>query len=200
MIRLKWLHLSTSLFLLALASGKRRSEIHAWVNKNIRHREDWSQVSLYPSPSFLSRNQLAWEGTDSVAPMVIPALVPTLDRSLKEDRSLCPVRALRYYLDRTKDLRDHKQLVFVSFKMHFDRDISPTTISSWIKQSVILCYKLSDQDALQVHQVKAHIVRTFNCCFQNLPGRSLPRADPLGLSLEVPQHLHTVLLEGCCQS
>ena len=45
--------------------------------------------------------QLAKEGPDSVAPVVIPALAPSLDRSLKGDRSLCPVRALRYYLDRT---------------------------------------------------------------------------------------------------
>ena len=90
-----------TVFLLALGSGKRRSEIHAWQNKNIRHQSDWSKVSLYPSPSFLSKNQLAKEGPDSVAPVVIPALAPTLDRSLKSDRSLCPVRALRYYLDRT---------------------------------------------------------------------------------------------------
>ena len=88
-------------FLLALGSGKCRSEIHAWQNKNIRHQSDWSKVSLYPSPSLLSKNQLAKEGLDSVAPVVIPALAPTLDRSLKSDRSLCPVRVLRYYLDRT---------------------------------------------------------------------------------------------------
>ena len=90
-----------TVFLLALGSGKRRSEIHAWQNRNIRHQSDWSKVSLYPSPSFLSKNPLAKEGSDSVAPVVIPALAPTLDRSLKSDRSLCPVRALRYYLDRT---------------------------------------------------------------------------------------------------
>ena len=34
-------------FLLALGSGKRRSEIHAWQNKNIRHQSDWSTVSPY---------------------------------------------------------------------------------------------------------------------------------------------------------
>ena len=90
-----------TVFLLALGSGKRRSEIHAWQHKNIRHQSDWSKVSLFPSPSFLSKNQLAREGPESVAPVVIPALAPTLDRSLKSDRSLCPVRALRYYLDRT---------------------------------------------------------------------------------------------------
>ena len=101
------------------------------------------------------------EGPDSVAPVVIPALAPSLDRSLKGDRSLCPVRALRYYLDRTSDLRQNKELVFVSFKKGFDKDVSPATISSWIKQTVILCYELSDQEALSLHQVKAHDVRAF---------------------------------------
>ena len=124
-----------TVFLLALGSGKRRSEIHAWLHKNIRHQSDWSKA--------------------------IPALAPSLDRSLKGDRSLCPVRALRYYLDRTADLRQNKELVFVSFKKGFDKDISPATISSWIKQTVILCYELSDQEALTLHQVKAHDVRAF---------------------------------------
>ena len=151
-----------TVFLLALGSGKRRSEIHAWLHKNIRDQSDFSKVSLYPSPSFLSKNQLAKEGPDSVAPAVIPALAPSLDRSLKDNRSLCPVRALRYYLDRTTDLRQNlKELVFVSFKKGFDKDISPATISSWIKQTVILCYELSDQEALSLHQVKAHDVRAF---------------------------------------
>ena len=150
-----------TVFLLALGSGKRRSEIHAWQHKNIRHPADWSKVSLFPSPSFLSKNQLAKEGPESVAPVVIPALAPTLDRSLKSDQSLCPVRALRYYLDRTSDLRQHKELVFVSFKKGFDKDISPATISSWIKQTVILCYELSDHQAHTLHQVKAHDVRAF---------------------------------------
>ena len=86
-----------TVFLLALGSGKHKSEIHAWLDKNIRHQSGWSKVSLYPSPSILSKNQLAKEGPDSVAPLVIPALVPTLDKSLKGDRSWCPVRALRYY-------------------------------------------------------------------------------------------------------
>ena len=147
-----------TVFLLALGSGKRRSEIHAWQHKNIRHQSDWTKISLYPSPSFLSKNQLAKEGPDSVAPVVIPALAPTLDRSLKSDRSLCPVRALRYYLDRTSDFRQNKELVFVSFKKGFDKDISPATISSWIKQTVILCYELSDQEAHKVHQVNRSLL------------------------------------------
>ena len=117
--------------------------------------------SLYPSPSFLSKNQLARDGPAAVAPVVIPALAPSLDRSLKEDKSLCPVRALRYYLDRTKDLRTGKDLVFVSFRKSFQKDIVPATISSWIKQTVLLCYQLSDNEAQTIHQVRAHDVRAF---------------------------------------
>ena len=51
-----------TVFLLALGSGKRRSEIHAWLHRNIRHQSYWSKVSLYPSLSFLSKNQLTKEG------------------------------------------------------------------------------------------------------------------------------------------
>ena len=81
-----------TVLLLALGSEKHKSEIHAWLNKNIRHQADWSKVSLYPMPSFLAKNHLAKEGPECVAPVLNPTLAPTLDKSLKEDRSLCPVR------------------------------------------------------------------------------------------------------------
>ena len=32
-----------TIFLLALGSGKRRSEIHSWQNKHIRHQSDWTK-------------------------------------------------------------------------------------------------------------------------------------------------------------
>ena len=127
--------------------------------------------------------------------VVIPALAPSLDKSLKGDRSLCPVRALRYYLDRTSDLRQNKELVFVSFKKGFDKDISPATISSWIKQTVILCYELSDQQALSLHQVKAHDVRAFAASKAFQSGISLEQILP---ACHWKSHLHSVLLEGCC--
>ena len=43
-----------------------------------------------------------------------------------------------------QDLRQNKELVFVSFRKGFDKDISPTTILSLIKQTMVLCYELSD--------------------------------------------------------
>ena len=117
------------------------------------------QRCLYPESSLLSKNQLAKEGPASVAPVIIAVLAPTLDKSLKADRSLCPDRALHYYLDSTSGRT--RSWVFVSFKKGFDKENSPATISSWIKQTVILCYKLTDQEALTLHQFKAHDVRAF---------------------------------------
>ena len=101
---LKHLTLKTA-FLLALASGKRRSEIHAWVANKVSNLGQWEKVALFPCSDFIAKNQLAREGSQSVSPVTIPALTTIVDRQFKEDRTLCPVRALRYYLDRTKDLR-----------------------------------------------------------------------------------------------
>ena len=77
-----------TVFLLTLGSGKHRRSMTGYKGHQTPVRL-WSRVSLYPSPSFLSKNQLANEGPDNVAPVVIPALATTLDKSLKGDRSLC---------------------------------------------------------------------------------------------------------------
>ena len=114
-------------FLLAMSLGKYKSEIHAWQNKNISHKSAWLKVSLYPLPNFLFKNQLAKEGLESVAPVVIPAPAPTLDKLIRSDRFLCLVRAL--HLDLRQNLRQNKEEVFVYYKKGFDKDIFPATIS-----------------------------------------------------------------------
>ena len=71
------------------------------------------------------------------------------------------MRALRYYLDRTKDLRGSWPLLFISFKKGHTSVIRPATLSSWLKQTILLCYKQADQQALDLVQVKAHDIRAF---------------------------------------
>ena len=51
-----------TVFLLALASDKRRSKIHAWTFDSFSRKKDWSQVTFSPSTAFLAKNQLASEG------------------------------------------------------------------------------------------------------------------------------------------
>ena len=88
--------------------------------------------------------------------------------ALKEFQGLCVNQIVLVATDNTtvvayinKEGGTSQELVFVSFKKGFDKDISPATISSWIKQTVILCYELSDHQAHTLHQVKAHDVRAF---------------------------------------
>ena len=188
---LKHLTLKTA-FLLALASGKRRSEIHAWVANKVSILGQWEKVTLFPSSDFIAKNQLAREGSQSVSPVTIPALTTIVDRQFKEDRTLCLVRALRYYLDRTKDLRGSQSLLFISFKKGHTSDIRPATLSSWLKQTILLCYKQADQQALDLVQVKAHDIRAFAASKAFLRwGISAP--DHASLSLESSQHIYKFL-------
>ena len=58
---------------------------------------------MAPSTVFLAKkNQLTSDSPNVVQPVVIT----TLDPSLSQDMTLCPVRCLRYYIDKTKDLRE----------------------------------------------------------------------------------------------
>ena len=47
-----------TVFLLALGSGKRRSETHAWQNRNIRHQSDWARSPCTHHPAFSPR--ISW--------------------------------------------------------------------------------------------------------------------------------------------
>ena len=115
-----------------------------------------------PIPLYSSiYSQKKREGSQTVPLQTIPALTTIVDRQFKEDRTLCPVQALMYYLDRTKDLRGFQSLLFISFKNGHTSDIRPTTLSSWLKQTILLCYKQADQQALDLVQVKVLDIRAF---------------------------------------
>ena len=77
------------------------------------------KVALFPSSDFIAKNQLAREGSQSVSLVTISALTTIVDRQFKEDRTLCLVRALRYYLDRTKDLKAHDIRAFTASKAFY---------------------------------------------------------------------------------
>ena len=149
-----------TVFLLALASGKRRSEIHAWTLDGLLCLCDWDQIQLSPSPSFIAKNQLAKEGPQSISPVVIPALKCSQE-SLDTDVLLCPVRALQCYLDRTKDSRGGRRLLFISYKLGHSKDIQCSTISSWIKNTIQFCYTKVDNADMDLVGVKAHDIRAF---------------------------------------
>ena len=76
---LKHLTLKTA-FLLALASSKRYSKIHAWVANKVSDLGQWEKVALFPSSDFTAKNQLAREGSQGVSLVTIPALTTCFER------------------------------------------------------------------------------------------------------------------------
>ena len=143
-------------FLLALASGKRRSELHALAFDRIAWKEDGSSVKLGVIPSFVAKTQLAFMPAMTFS---IPALSTSLGQGMEEDVKLCPVRALRVYVDRTRELHIGKKLLFVSYQKNFSKDIRAPTISGWIKKCVIYCYEQAAGARSGSFRVRAHDVR-----------------------------------------
>ena len=145
-----------TVFLLALASGRCRGELHALDFSSVRWKEDNSKVTLRVIPSFLAKTQLA---TSPPLAVTIPSLRSSLGQGMGEDCLLCPVQALRVCLKRTKGLRMGKKLLFISHQKKFSRDIRAATISSWIKKCIRTCYDLADQESPCSFKVRAHDVR-----------------------------------------
>ena len=137
-----------------LASGRRGSEVHALSghSSDIAFERNGS-VSLQFLPEFLAKNQ----SPGSLSPVIIiPALTSILCDD-DEDRFLCPVRALKQYLKRTRPFRgeSHRRL-FISYNPEYNSDISLQSLSRWIMEVIKSAYVDTDIPVTpRVHEVRA---------------------------------------------
>ena len=123
------------LFLLALASANRIGELHA-LSHRVSHSRGWAEVSFSfggktPDPSSLAPR---FEGFS------VPAL--TKARNNRNGRLLCPVRAVRCYLDRTATHRPLCERLFITAGRS-KKEISKTTVSFWLPKIISRAYELS---------------------------------------------------------
>ena len=128
-----------TLFLLALASAKRIGELHA-LSYRISHSRDWAEVSFSFVPGFVAKTQ----DPSSLAPRFEGFTVPALPNARKncDGRLLCPVRAVRCYLDRTAAHRPRCERLFVTAGRS-KKEISKTTVSFWLRKTISCAYELS---------------------------------------------------------
>ena len=159
MASLEHLTLKT-VFLLAFASGRRRGEIHALQVKGFERPPDWSSVTLHTSPDFVAKTHVPRFGTQSMQPLTIPALSRILGPEMTEDKVLCPVRALRYYIDRTVKIRESRNRLFIAYKKGHKGDIMVTTLAGWLKKVVVRAYTSPSANATKLFlQPHAHQLR-----------------------------------------
>lgn len=138
---------SKTLFLVAVASARRRSTLHALSVAPGFLRWEPNGVRLIPHPHFLAKNQ-----SESFTPQEI--FLPSLDTvsTTDEDRRWCPVRALKWYVHRTKDLRTSDQLFILPRRPH--SPASKDTISRWITE--LIQPHARQDESVRAHDVRAH--------------------------------------------
>ena len=121
---------------------------------HISFSKDYSSVTLSFVPEFRAKNQSFNEFN---RPFSIPSLKSILGPDDK-DIPLCPARALRYYLDRTKGHRQGKRRLFLSFDKNYDKNIQKGTIARWIR-TLVHCACAQCASSLTPSTVKAHETR-----------------------------------------
>ena len=128
-----------TLFLLALASAKRIGELHA-LSYRVSHTRDWGEVSFAFVTGFVAKTQ----DPSSLAPRFEGFTVPALTNARKNrnGRLLCPVRAVKVYLDRTATHRPRCERLFVTAGRS-KKEISKTTVSFWLRKTISRAYELS---------------------------------------------------------
>ena len=144
-----------AVFLVALASGRRASEVNALSGspQDISRERDGSFVLSF-LPEFRAKNQGALERSPKIR---IPPLSSILAPD-DEDRFLCPVRALARYLKVVSSTRHPScRKLFVSLNPEYNKDISVSTIARWIMETVRLAYNSvgSSLPPSRAHELRA---------------------------------------------
>ena len=148
-----------TVFLVAFASARRRGEIHALQRKNWMHDPDWNSVTLFTDPSFIAKTQIVSSGKYAMQPLVIPSLANYVGPDLPEDKTLCPVRALRYYIQRTDPHRGARTRLFLACVPGKLNDIVPSTLSGWIKGVIQFAYNKGPTTSKTLYNVTPHTIR-----------------------------------------
>lgn len=154
-VDLKWLSAKIAL-LLALVSLGRVSELCALSTEGIHFNPDNSKVMVYPNPSFRPKHVTTRYRR---VPLVLTAF--HLSPSSEEERRLhflCPVRALRIYLDRTAPFRQTTQVLVCHGGTAGKKGaaLSAQRLSHWICEGIARAYVEAGHE---IPKFKAHSTR-----------------------------------------
>ena len=156
-ISLQWFTRKTA-FLVALASGARASEIHALSrDPDLLVKEQLPQngvsLRLQVYPGFIPKNLMP---SQVPKPWVIPSLAHLFPD--EQEKLLCPVRAINYYLRRTNTLTDAGGRLFIHYNPRVGHTRA-THISQWLVDVIKNAYDdvedLPDHFRPRAHEVRA---------------------------------------------
>ena len=133
--------LSRKLFLLARASAKQIGELHT-LSHRISHPRDLGEVSFTFVAGFVSKTQDPSSSAPRFEGFTVPAL-PNASTN-RNGRMLCPVLAVRCYLDRTAAHRPRCERLFVTAGRSM-KEIAKNAVSFWLRKTISRAYQLSER-------------------------------------------------------
>ena len=109
------------------------------MSYRVSHTRNWGEVSFSFVTGFVAKTQ----DPSSLAPRFEGFSVPALPnaRNNRNGRLLCPVQAVKVYLDRTAPHRPRCERFFVTAGR--SKKIAKTTVSFWLRKTILRAYELS---------------------------------------------------------
>ena len=105
----------------------------------------------------MAKNQLPSRAPDSI---IVPKLSNFCSKSDNFNRMLCPVRAVKIYLNQTKSLRKHRKRLFIPTQR--DHDLAKSTLSRWVKHAIKHAYDSISKNPNRLFKPRAHELRTLS--------------------------------------
>ena len=160
LVKASLFHLSVKrVFLVTLATARRVSEVHAFAidSDHLGFSNLDGSLILRTQVGFLAKNQLPSRAPDSIT---IPKLSNFCRKSDNFNRMLCPVRAVKIYLNKTKSLRKHRKRLFIPTQG--DQDLAKSTLSRWVKYAIKHAYGSISKNPNRLFKPRAHELRALS--------------------------------------
>jgi len=145
-----------TVFLLLLASARRRGDIHAIDPERVTFRTDGKAVILETVPNYVPKVRANAEGHERYMPIVIRALSSYATEPA--DLALCPVRTLRAYHRRAAARVKDRKRFFISTRAD-RRYVHKNTISAWVVKLIRAAYARATEDQCRLYRTSTHEVR-----------------------------------------
>ena len=141
-------------FLVALASSRRSSEVHAFSgDPKDDSFEPNGGIYLNFLAEFIAKNQIP--GSMSPTVMIKKLFCEKTDH-LK--RLYFPVRALRYYLRRTKESRSDRRYLLIFYNFKYKKDIKKQTFARWLETVIKEAYAIRERELIRFNR-RPHEIR-----------------------------------------
>ena len=145
-----------TVFLLALATAARVSEIHAIDVTRIKFEEGrHGAVLLGLSWEFIAKNQLPGQPDRTFKVTPLSRIVGSED---EEELLLCPVRSLKQYLEKSQQRRRNRRKLFIPISTASKKEASKNAISFWLRATILSAYQAKGLDppvASNPHELRA---------------------------------------------